>query len=299
MLKRILCLLTLCALMACSFALAEPRYPAQSGVTTDSAAVLSVKLLEDLRTLDKRLNKAEAPRLYVVTVHFLDAARVQDYADALFTRWELPDDAVLLLRCVGEESCAIAAGSTASRLLSDAALEDLLAVYLSESFLAQEYDAAVAAFARAYAAEISRACGVNIKVEDLFRSTSSGILGSWAGSQRTQTATGDSESFLTREDKASGFSFLKVIVIVALLVLIFGTFRKGQKMRRPPEGEDAPPAEDQADPDKAEKADKPAGHIRPEKPQKPEKPEKPKYPVYFRPHEKKPTPQYFHPRKPK
>ncbi|MBQ2952133.1 MAG: TPM domain-containing protein [Clostridia bacterium] len=279
MLKRILCLLMLCALLLCSAAQAEPRYPAQSGVTTDSAAVLSVKLLEDLRTLDKRLDKAGAPRLHIATVDFLDTADVQDYANALFTRWELADDDVLLLLCVGEERYAIAAGNGARRILPDTVLSKLMAGYLHEAFLGQQYDAAVSAFATGYVSEVCKACGVTVKVEDLFRSTSSGIFGNWAGSQKNTGASGDGESFLTREDKNSGFSLLKVILIVALLMLIFGAFRTGKKLRRPA-GEDAPPPPPEAAP-------------------KPAQAEKPRYPVYFKPREKKPTPQYFKPRNPK
>lgn len=267
MLKKMLCLLAV--LLLCTSSLAEPRYPAQSGVATDGAAVFSVKLLEDLRTLDKRLEKAGAPRLHTVTVDFLDASDVQDYANALFTRWGLPEDAVLLLLCVGEESYAVAAGTSARRLLPDQLLTKLLASHLHAPFLGLEYDAAIAAFAAAYANEASKACGTSIRTDDLFRSTASGIFGNWAQSLKPSNTSEAGESFLTREDKSSGFSLLKVLLIVVLLLLIFGTFRKGRKMHAPAAG-DPPP-----------------------------KPDKNARPVYFKPREKKPTPQYFQPRNPR
>lgn len=268
MLKRILCLLA--ALLLCTGALAEPRYPDQANVATDSAAVLSIKLLDDLRTLDKRLSKADAPQLYIATVDFLDTSDVQTYANALHTRWELADDAVLLLLCVGEESYAIASGSSARRLLPDAVLNKLLAGQLHEPFHGQRYDAAIAAFAAAYTTEVCKACGVTIKTTDLFRSVSSAPFSNWTSAPNRSNAADDGDSFLTREEQSSGFSLLKVILIVALLLLIFGTFRTVKKVRTPA---DANPA--------------------------PEKPEKRPYPVYFKPREKKPTPQYFHPRQPR
>lgn len=280
MMKRILCLLA--ALLLCSAAFADPRYPDQSGVATDAASVLSVKVVEDLRKLDKRLNKAEAPRLYIATVDFLDATDAQTYADELFDRWDLDDDEVLLILCVGEESYAIAAGKNARRILSDNALNKLLAGSLHEPFLDMRYDEALASFAKGFAIEVERTCGVTIKTEDLFRNVTGSLFGGWASTQqRVPASEEDGESFLTRQDKSSGFSLLSVLIIVALLFLVFGTFRKSRKMRAP-----AP---------EAAGGDAPEGGKTPASAE----PGKKQYPVYFKPREKKPTPQYFKPRKPR
>lgn len=266
MIKRILCLLWV-LLMACP-ALAEPRYPSQSGVATDNAAVLSVKLLEDLRTLDKRLDRADVPQLYIVTVDFLDGADVQSYADALFERWELDEDELLLLIAVGEESYAIAAGKNVDRLVSPTTQEKLLTTAFQEPFLSQQYDAAVGQFVPALVSELNKACGTSVKTEDLFRSSSSSLIVNWASTLPASEESGEGFS-LTRADKRSGFSFLTVIIIVVLLVLLFGSFRKtrgGKRKGRPPQ-ESAP--------------DRDAP------------------PVYFKPRQKPQTPQYFKPRNPR
>ena len=266
MFKRFLCLLLL--LLMAATALAEPRYPAQTGVATDGAAVLSVSLLEDLRTLDKRLERADTPHIYVVTVDFLDGTDVQTYADALFLRWKLPDDAVLLLLAVGEESYAVSAGRNADRLVSPAIQQKLLTTHLHESFLAQRYDAAVAGFIAAVVNEFNKACGSAVKTDDLFRSASVSLFDNWASTLGHTSATVPAaDPILTREDKTTGFSLLKVILIVVLLVLIFGSFRKVKR----------------------------AAH--PYAPSQPAKPDNENKTVYFKPHVKKPAEQYFKPRK--
>ena len=265
MLKRILCVILL--LLMTTAALAEPRYPSQSGVATDGAAVLSAKLLEDLRTLDKRLEHADMPRIYVVTVDFLDGMDVQSYADALFQRWKLPEDAMLLLLAVGEESCAIASGRNVDRLVSPSVQQQLLNTHLYEPYLAQRYDAAVAAYVSAVVAEYNKACGTSVRTDDLFRSVSASLFDNWASTQSHASVSAPAESILTREDKGTGFSLLKVLLIVVLLVLLFGSFRKAKRAAHPY----APsrPADKAA-------ADKP---------------------VYFKPHVKKPAEQYFKPRR--
>lgn len=261
MMKRILCLLAVLTLL-CSAALAEPRYPAQKGIATDGAAVLSVKVLEDLRKLDKRLDKEDMPRLYIVTVDFLDGEDVQIYADTLFDRWDLDDDEMLLLISVGEESYALAAGKNVDRLVSAATQEKLLVATFHEPFMAQQYDVAVAQFVPALVQELNKACGENVKTSDLFRDTSSGLIVNWASTMPTSTSTGSGFS-LTRADKATGFSPLTVIIIVVLLLLVFGSFRKSRPRKQPP--------------------------------QKPEK--QPDKPVYFKPRQKpQQPPQYFKPR---
>ena len=272
MLKRIFCLLTVLLLFCCCSAFAEPRYPAKGGVATDSAAVLSVKVLEDLRTLDKRLDKADAPRLCIVTVDFLDGADVQAYADVLFTRWELPDDTLLLLLCVGEDLYAVTSGKNVDRLVSPQVQQLLLETCLHEPFIGQQYDAAIAAFVPAFAAEVSRACGTTIKTEDLFRNASTSLFDNWAGTQNRTVSQAQEGSFLTRES-GGGFSILKVLLIVALVALLIGVFAW---FRRANSGEAPAP-----------------------KPAKAPRTNEKGYPIYFEPRKKKDTPQYFKPREPR
>ena len=258
MMKRPLCLLLLlCTLLP---AAAEPRYPSQAGVTTDIAAVLSHETLEDLRTLDSRLDKADALRLCIVTVDFLDAQPVQDYADALFDRWDLDDDELLLLIAVGEESYAVSTGDNVDRLLASSTLTKLLTTHLAESFLAQRYDEAIALFVPAVVREINKVCGTNVATDGLFTRKSDSLIVNWASSL-TQASGDGAASLLTSKDRRTGLSVLKVVAIIAILLVAFGSFgKKGRASRR----------------------------------------EKPRNkPQYFtkKPGPKKPAPQYFKPRR--
>ena len=263
MMKRILCLLAALLLMGCT-ALAEPRYPESKGVVTDSAGVLSTSVLSDLRKLDKRLDKAEVPQMVVVTVDFLDGTDVQTYAQTLFERWELDEDEMLLLVCVGEESYALVCGRQVDRLVSPATQQELLATVFHEPFMAQQYDVAVTQFVPAMVQELNKACGESVKTSDLFRKFSNGIFGNWAFS--LPGSDKEDEDIPVRVSRSSGFSLLPVILIVGVLFLVFG--RRGKKE---PKGN--PPAQ----------AAQPANGR----------------PQYFKPRQKPQTPQYFKPRNPR
>lgn len=260
MFKRILCLLAV--LLLALPASAEPRYPEKGGVATDAAGVLSAEVLEDLRTLDKRLDKADVPQICLATVDFLDTQEVQAYADALFDLWNLDSDEMLLLICVGEESYAISAGRDVDRLLSATVQEKLLTSRFREPFLDERYDAAISAYIPALVSELSKACGETVRTDDLFDSASDNLLDNWARNLAASLSGDDKESIFTREDRKTGFSLLKVIVIVVLLVLIFGSFRRVRK-------------------DKAPRQQKREPH------------------VYFKPHQQRETTQYFGPRRPR
>ncbi|MBQ7848439.1 MAG: TPM domain-containing protein [Clostridia bacterium] len=227
MTKRIASLLLLlCLTLGC--ACAEPRYPARTGETTDTAAVLSHTTLEDLRTLDSRLDKADALRLRLATVDFLDGAHADDYAEALFERWLLDDDEILLLMAVGEDRYAFATGEDVDRLLASATITKLLAGSFEEPFMNQQYDQAVADFVPALVREINKVCGTSVNTNGLFGRSSTGLFNNWASSLR-QSSSGSETSLLTREDDRTGFSMLKVVLIIAVLLIVFGRFRKSSK----------------------------------------------------------------------
>lgn len=235
-------LLLLCFVLSLGFpALAEPRYPSQTGETTDAAAVLSHTTLEDLRTLDSRLDQADAMQLKIVTVDFLDAAEADDYAAALFDRWGLDDHEMLLLLAVGEDKYALEAGQNVDRLLSPATQSKLLAASFEEPFLNQQYDAAIAAFVPSLVREINKLCGTSVSTDDLFGRSSASLFDNWASSLRQNSGDADESdaSIFTREDSRTGFSLLKVILIIAVLMFVFGSFRRigsSQRNAKPPRG---------------------------------------------------------------
>ena len=232
MMKRFAHILAIACLLLCmcACAAAEPRYPADGGETTDAAAVFAHTTLEDLRTLDNRLDKADALRLKLVTVDFLDGSDADDYAAALFDRWRLDDDELLLLLAVGEDKYSFKAGKDVTKLLSPSILTKLLATHLEEPFLQQEYDAALAAFVPALVSEVNKAYNVSVRTDGLFGRASQSMFADWAkklqtGAEAVEEAT---ESFFTREEKSTGFSLIKVILTIVLLLIVFGS-RRGKK----------------------------------------------------------------------
>lgn len=226
-------ILTACLLTAlCLTGFAEPRYPASSGETTDAAGVISHTTLEDLRTLDRRMDKEDTLRLKIATVDFLDASDVNSYAEALFDRWALDSDDILLLMAVGEDLYAVEAGKDADKLVPPAMMSKLLAAHFEQPFLQQEYDAAIAAFIPALVTEINKADRVSVSTDGLFGRSGANMFADWAvklqeGAQTLETAA---ESIFTREDRSTGFSFIKVILTVILLMVIFGNGRRKRSL---------------------------------------------------------------------
>lgn len=220
-------ILLLAALCLCLCASAEPRYPSRNGAMTDAAGVFSHTTLEDLGTLAKRLNRADAIRLTVVTVDFLDGSNAEDYAAELFKRWRLGSNDLLLLLAVGEDVYAVEAGRSVEKLMAETLQYKLLAENLSDRFLAQEYDAAIAAYAKALVTQINKVCRTSVRTDDLFRRSVGSIFNEWATnlSQAAQSAVSDASSFFTSGNRSSGFSFLKVLLAIVLLLIIFSARR--------------------------------------------------------------------------
>lgn len=212
----------------CDAAKIAPRYPKQDGYATDAARILSGTTLEDLGTVDKRLDKADVLRLKIATVDFLDGQDAEAYADALFQRWDLDDEDVLLLLAVGSGECAISAGSDAARKLTPAIQEELLQQHVKPVLDKTDYEDAVVDFTLAFVSEVNRLYGKRISTAGLFGKSASGMFD---GIDQLDFGLADNDggSFFTREDKGTGFSFLKVVLIVVVLLVVFGS--RSQKTR--------------------------------------------------------------------
>lgn len=264
MMKRVLCILAALLLLTLSAA-AEPDYPDRSGVATDDASVLSVSLLVDLREMDDRLSEVNAPRLHIATVDFLDAAEADSYAEALFTRWELQDNDVLLLMAVVEDAWAIRTGKGVDALIPAGTIPGILSE-CETLFQEQRYDAAIARFSAALVNEINRQCGTSVKTSDLFQRISDAPFTNWARSATLVEAAATPQE----QEESILVPILKVVVVVALLFLVFGVFNRMRKAKQPPQSSPAPA---------------------------PAQPTEPR--VYFKPREQKPIKQYFPPPKSK
>lgn len=217
-------LLTLSLL--CSAALAQPRYPSRQGNVSDAAAVFSKETVDDLNALCKALSRENTLELHVVTVDFLDGYAMTDYADGLREHWQLDDEDLLLILCVGEDRYAFAGGEDVNEELSPAVQRKLLSSSLDVPFMQQEYDAAIAALMPALVTEINKAYDESIDMTGLFGvSAQASSQQDWMTRlmQRVETEAAAAHHLrITDEHVETGFSLGKVILTVILLLIIFG-----------------------------------------------------------------------------
>ena len=147
--KKWICgILSLMLVLTSAFALADARMPASRGVLTDDADVLSSELSSAIVDYAGDVKDETGMDVYVAVVHFLDGQDAQTYATRLFEKWELSDNAVLLLCAAGEDSFATVMGKKAENKLSKQNMDNLM--YTSSAFsthiAAQEYDAGFAKY---------------------------------------------------------------------------------------------------------------------------------------------------------
>ncbi len=222
---------------------ARTRYPDVSGTVTDAAGVLSESLVQDLTELPDRLDDAGINgKLYVVAVDFLDGETAQDYAKALFTRANLGDEDVLLLGAAGEDAYAVTAGQSALRKLGAAKLNDLcVSSGFASQFAGQQYDAAFAAYATAYAAYAGEKYGASVSVTGLFGQTAAAQTdegSSWSDVYHqvmdtlTQPAQTAPVTQTARTEGVERLTPLGWVVLVVLVMLIFGQNQTARKARK-------------------------------------------------------------------
>lgn len=210
----------------------------------DSAAVLGATTLKDARALVRLTEEITGITLAVETRHFLGGAEVSAYAQRLLGETGDPNNTLLLLMVIGEESYALAAGSGASKLLNTAARETLLSTQFRSPFLARDYDRAVSAYLSRAAAQLADATGKTIDQEGLFGQVkaltpvptaapqSTGPykrvnfdLNSILGEQLTPTSVPRTQS--QNEDKDKGLSLGSIVLIGIVLSMFFGRKNRG------------------------------------------------------------------------
>lgn len=212
-----------------------PRYPDRAQQVCDSAAVLSSDTVADVRTLNERLDDADADvTIYLVTVDFLDGADAAAYAAGLFEAWNLHDDDLLLLLAVGEDAWAVLPGADVP--LSAAALNRLLYADFEGPFLEQRYDEAVCALMPSLAEALSKTADAPVSTAGLFHQpegqserTAADTLSDWAERFAATYAAPEPDADRTRvqdDDDDSGIGLGKVVLTVLLLMVIFGKRRK-------------------------------------------------------------------------
>lgn len=229
---RLLLSLLLALCLLASTALAQPRYPAQQGTVTDSAAVLSAQTVSDLNTAADKLKQKTGISLSIVTVDFLDGSTMAAYGEGLRDQWDLGSKDALLLLSVGEDQFGLYGGKELTARLDTFTQQKLLTAHLQTPFLAQDYDGALRAFIPALVTECAKAWNTSID------------LGGLLGEPETTAAPFDAQEWLQQrferlterddedkhrvmdEDEDTGISLGKVILTIFLLWVIFGKRRR-------------------------------------------------------------------------
>ncbi len=228
------CALVVClALVPCVNA---EQYPVRQGAATDLADVLGAATVADIEALSGRYAEETGGTLSVVTRHFLGGADAKGYAEALFSAWTLDESSALLLMVVGEDSYALYMGERARSLLPRESADALLSSQFRAKFMAREYDAALSAFLPALVKKLDAdVSALGLFGQEIAQSTPAPVQdvtgGSWAGffsdSWRGWTEAAEEEdepdeNWLRDEEKNTGFSFGRLVVIGLVLYFLFG-----------------------------------------------------------------------------
>lgn len=209
-------------------ALAEPRYPNSQGIVTDAAAVLSSSTVQDLRKLGEEFD--DILELYVVTVDFLDGATLSSYAAGLRGKWDLDDNALLLLMAVGEDKFGFFGSQYVNDHLAVSVQQKLLSTSFEAPFLQQDYDGAITALMPALATEIGKAWHEDIDITGLFGTVSKNSFSTendWLDRAAQYAYDYERHFEYAREQVVdTGFSVGKVVLTVLLLLIIFSSRSK-------------------------------------------------------------------------
>ena len=222
--------LMLALLFMMGIACAEPRYPDKADTIADLANVFSKETIDALNAFNTNLKSKTGATLHVVTVHFLDGADARSYANALFTRWNLGTNDILLLLAVGEDTFFTAAGQTVDNKFPEASREVLLSDAFLTRYLALDYDGAI----REYIPKLSEVLGKNysaaIPLPKLFGvpevPTPPAVKPIWMDifeleDEPVRPREAHEENRIERIERESGINLPNIILLVLILLLIF------------------------------------------------------------------------------
>lgn len=165
--KKWICgILSLMLVLSSAFALADARMPVSRGALTDDADVLSNEVSSAIVAYVGDVKDETKLDMHVAIVHFLDGLDAQTYANQLFEKWELGDEAVLLLCAAGEDTFATAMGKKAEKQLSKQNMDNLM--YTSSDFsnaiAEQAYDVGFARYFVAFNELINKRYDESLKL---------------------------------------------------------------------------------------------------------------------------------------
>ena len=217
------------AALPCAFAV---NYPDKGAYAQDQASVLSEQISKELDTLNERTEKAFGGHIYVYACHFLGGMSVKEYANGLFDRWQLGDNDALLLMVIGEESYALASGQGVQKALSGENGDVLLGTYFRTKYLARSYNEALNTLLPEMASKMAAQLGADLDTSGLFGTsvveptkapTTSFNWSDFVSSAFTDSSETDKQNDgIDKEEKSTGFSLKKVLLIAVILYFLFG-----------------------------------------------------------------------------
>ena len=215
---------------------------AETAAIRDGAAILSAGTQTDATKLSRIVEEKTGLHMAVDIRHFLGGAEAGAYARRLLNELPDPDDSLLLLVVVGEESYALAAGTQADKLLGKDIRDTLLSKNFRVAFLDRQYDQAVSSFMLSAAEELGKTTGERLDLRGLFGHTVpqatqaplenfsvTNILDLILGEPVTPSADASvKQARAEREDQGLGLG--SIIIIGLVLSSIFG--KKNRNRRR-------------------------------------------------------------------
>lgn len=243
--KKVLSVLLCLMLLLPAAAFAQARMPELHGTVTDDANVLSAQTVSDLSAYAEKLSEQTQMDLHIAIVHFLDGMDAQSYANALFAKWELDDNDLLLLGAAGEDTFATVLGAEVQKQLGSANAENLMftSSAFGRQFSTQQYDAAFASWCTALNTLVEKQLNESIRMDGLFGQTASSPIqqvqsyGSELWGDVMQSITDSNEDYYERleerwDSEDDGLSAGGWIVLI-ILVMVMLRRNKYERHKRP------------------------------------------------------------------
>lgn len=240
--KKLLCIL-LCLLLPVS-AFAAARMPEMRGNINDSADVLSAQTVSDLAEFSKLVAQKENIDLYVVTIHFLDGMEAQTYAEQLFDKWALTGEDMLLVCAAGEDAFATAMGEYAEMVIGRTNADNLLytSSEFGQLFRSQQYDAAMAAYAKGLNTLLEKQTGDSVRMDGLFGEEAltvpdsfdvyGGELWREVMDAINETSVDYQNQYIEEEDRENGLTAGGWIVLIILIMIVLRQNKRDRRRRR-------------------------------------------------------------------
>ena len=240
--KKLLCIL-LCVLLPAA-ALGAARMPEWRGNINDSADVLSAQTAADLSEFSKLVTQESGVDLHVAIVHFLDGMEAQPYAEALFEKWMLTDEDMLLVCAAGEDSFATAMGSAAEHIIGRANADNLLytSSEFGQLFRTQQYDAAMAAYCKGMNTLLEKQTGGSVHMDGLFGERAiaapeqpdvyGGELWREVMDAINETSVDYQNHFMEAEREENGLTAGGWIVLIILIMIVLRQNKRDRRRER-------------------------------------------------------------------